>query len=128
MHRIILAAAVLLAVPATALAVTTAPPQPPTISESSNGAPRCTHLPYTLTSSRHKVILRITHFKLASAKAVKHTRVRNVRAGNHSFGWCGRDDVAHLVKPGTYYWRIGAVQKAGSPVRWSRFRHVTVTA
>src|SRR5437764_275553 len=60
MHRFIIATAILLVFPATALAVTTQQAQPPTISISANGAPRCTKLPYVVLSLRHKVILRIT--------------------------------------------------------------------
>jgi len=118
MHRTILAAVVLLLAPATALAVTTAPAQPPTISESANGAPRCTHLPYSLMSRRHKVILRITHVKSATAKAVKHIRLRDVPAGAHTFHWCGHNDIGNLVVPGTFYWRVGAVAKPRAP-SWS---------
>jgi flagellar hook assembly protein FlgD len=128
MHRFIIATAMLLVAPATALAVTTTPAQPPTISLTANGAPRCTKLPFALLSARHKVILRITHTESASARAVKHTRLRAVKAGSHTFGWCGKTDAGKPVKPGTYFWRIGATQKAGGTVGWSQFRHVNVTA
>lgn len=128
MHRLILATAILLVAPATALAVTTGQAQPPTISISGTGAPRCTKLPYNIRSLRHKVILRITRNTAASAKAVKHIRVRNVKGGNYTFNWCGHDDSTHPVKPGTYYWRVGATARAGAPVMWSQFRHVKVTA
>ena len=60
MHRLILATAILLLAPATALAVTTSPAQPPTISITGPGVAQCTKLPYNLQSLRHKVILRIT--------------------------------------------------------------------
>lgn len=126
MHRFIIATAVLLVAPATALGVTTTPAQPPTISLTA--APTCTKLPFALLSARHKVILRVTHTESASARAVKHTRLRDVKAGSHTFGWCGKNDAGKAVKPGTYFWRIGATQKAGSAVAWSRFRHVNVTA
>ncbi|MEP6641530.1 MAG: hypothetical protein ABJB93_06435 [Gaiellales bacterium] len=128
MYRLILATAILLVAPATALAVTTGPAQPPTISISGTGAPKCTKLPYTIQSVRHKVILRITRSTMASAKAVKHVRLRNVKAGKYTFNWCGHDDVTHQVTPGTYFWRVGATAKAGDPVVWSGFRHVIVTA
>jgi flagellar hook assembly protein FlgD len=129
MHRFIIATAVLLLAPATALGVTTQPAQPPTISLSAaGGVPRCTKLPFNLVSSRHKVILRITRSEASSAKAVKHTRLRDVKAGSHSFGWCGKTDAGKAVKPGVYFWRVGGTQKAGSPVGWSTFRHVNVTA
>jgi flagellar hook assembly protein FlgD len=128
MHRFIIATAVLLLAPATALAVTTGQAQPVKISISGTGAPKCTKLPYNVLSVRHKVILRITRSTKASAKAVKHIRLRNVPAGNHDFTWCGHDDITHQVKPGTYYWRVGATAKAGSTVVWSVFRHVIVTA
>ena len=129
MHRLILATAVLLLAPATALGVTTQPAQPPTISlTASGGVPRCTVLPYNVLSLRHKVILRITHSTAASAKAVKHKRLRDVKAGNHHFGWCGKNDLDKAVKPGTYFWRVGATAKAGAAIVWSRFRHVIVTA
>ena len=128
MYRLILATAILLVVPATALAVTTRPAQPPTISISGTGAPKCTKLPYTIQSVRHKVILRITRSTAASAKAVKHFRLRNVKAGKYTLNWCGHDDVTHQVKPGTYFWRVGATAKAGAPIVWSGFRHVIVTA
>lgn len=126
MYRIILATAILLVAPATALAVTTGPAQPPNISVSGTGAPRCTKLPYNVLTVHHKVILRITRKTTPSAKAVKHIRLRNVKPGNHIFNWCGRDDITHQVKPGTYFWRVGATAKAGSPVVWSQFRHVNV--
>ena len=58
MHRFIIATVMLLVAPATAFAVTTTPAQPPTISLTAAGAPRCTKLPYALLSLRHKVILR----------------------------------------------------------------------
>jgi hypothetical protein len=129
MHRFILATAVLLLAPATALAVTTQQAQPPTISlTAAGGVPRCTKLPYTLLSLRHKVILRISRSTAKSAKAVKHTRLRDVKAGSHFFGWCGKTDLGNAVKPGVYYWRVGTTQKAGSAVKWSHFRHVNVTA
>lgn len=129
MHRFIIATAVLLLAPATALAVTTQQAQPPTISlTASGGAPKCTKLPYTLTSLRHKVILRISKSEATGAKAVKHTRLRDVKAGAHTFGWCGKNDVGNPVKPGVYFWRVGTTQKAGSPVKWSQFRHVNVIA
>jgi hypothetical protein len=128
MHRFILATAILLVAPATALAVTTGPAQPTTISISGTGAPKCTKLPYNIMSVRHKVILRITRSTAASAKAVKHIRLRNVKGGNYTFNWCGHDDITHEVKPGTYFWRVGATAKAGAPVVWSEFRHVIVTA
>jgi flagellar hook assembly protein FlgD len=128
MHRFILATAVFLAFPAAALAVTTQQAQPPTISISANGAPRCTKLPFFLLSARHKVILRITRTQSATAKAVKHTRLREVKAGSHHFGWCGKTDLGRTVKPGVYFWRVGATQKAGGPIGWSRFRHVNVKA
>jgi flagellar hook assembly protein FlgD len=129
MHRFIIATAILLLAPATALAVTTQPAQPPTISlTSSGGVPRCTKLPYNLTSLRHKVILRISTSESSSARAVKHTRLRDVKAGDHTFGWCGKTDAGKAVKPGVYFWRVGATQKAGSPVKWSQFRHVNVKA
>lgn len=129
MHRFIIATAILLLAPATALAVTTSQAQPPTISlTSAGGVARCTKLPYNLQSLRHKVILRIAKSESRTAKAVKHTRLRNVKAGNHTFGWCGKNDGGKAVTPGTYYWRVGATQKAGSAVKWSQFRHVNVTA
>ncbi len=129
MHRFIIATAVLLLVPATALAVTTQPAQPPTISlTASGGVPRCTKLPYSLKSLRHKVILRIARSEKRAAKAVKHARLRNVKAGTHTFGWCGKNDVGKAVKPGVYYWRVGTTQKAGAAVKWSAFRHVNVKA
>jgi hypothetical protein len=129
MHRFIIATAILLLAPATALAVTTQPAQPPTISlTSSGGVPRCTKLPYNLMSLRHKVILRISTSESSSARAVKHTRLRDVKAGDHTFGWCGKTDAGKAVKPGVYFWRVGATQKAGSPVKWSQFRHVNVKA
>ena len=129
MHRFIIATAVLLLAPATALGVTTQPAQPPTISLSAaGGVPRCTSLPYNVLSLRHKVILRITHAAAASARAVKHKRLRAVKAGNHTFNWCGKNDLDKAVKPGTYFWRVGATAKAGAPIAWSRFRHVIVTA
>lgn len=129
MHRFILATAVLLLAPATALAVTTEQAVPPTISlTASGGVPRCTKLPYTIKSLRHKVILRISRSTAAGAKAIKHTRLRDVKAGTHHFGWCGKNDLGKSVKPGVYYWRVGATQKAGSPVKWSQFRHVNVKA
>jgi hypothetical protein len=128
MHRLILATAILLVAPATALAVTTGQAQPPTISLSGTGAPMCTKLPYHVSSLRHKIILRITRSTKASAKAVKHIRLRNVKAGNYHFNWCGHLDSGHPVTPGTFFWRVGATAAAGSPVVWSQFRHVTVTA
>jgi hypothetical protein len=128
MYRLILATAILLVVPATALAVTTGPAQPPTISISGTGAPKCTKLPFTIRSLRHKVILRITRSTAASAKAVKHFRLRNVKAGTYTLTWCGHDDATHPVTPGTYFWRVGATAKAGAPIVWSGFRHVIVTA
>jgi hypothetical protein len=128
MHRFIIASVVLLVAPATALAVTTTPAQPPTISLTASGAPRCTKLPFALLSLRHKVILRITHTESATARAVKHTRLRDVKAGNHTFGWCGKTDGGTAVKPGTFFWRVGTTQKAGATVAWSQFRHVNVTA
>ena len=129
MHRFIIATAILLLAPATALAVTTQPAQPPTISLSgAGGVPKCTKLPYTLTSLRHKVILRISTSESSTAKAVKHTRLRDVKAGSHHFGWCGKNDAGNSVKPGVYFWRVGTTQKAGSPVKWSQFRHVNVKA
>jgi hypothetical protein len=128
MYRLVLATAILLVAPATALAVTTGPAQPPTISLSGTGAPTCTKLPYSILSLRHKVILRITRTTAASAKAVKHTRLRDVKAGKHTFAWCGHDDATRPVNPGTYFWRVGATAKAGDPVVWSGFRHVIVTA
>jgi hypothetical protein len=128
MHRFVLATAILLLAPATAMAVTTQPAQPPTISLSATGAPRCTILPYSLISKRHKVILRITHTASASARAVRHNRLRDVPAGSHHFGWCGKNDLGRAVKPGVYFWRIGATQKAGGAIGWSQFRHVNVTA
>jgi flagellar hook assembly protein FlgD len=128
MHRFIIATAVLLAFPATALAVTTTTAQPQTISVSANGAPRCTKLPYFIQSARHKVILRISHKKAVTAKAIKHTRLRDVKAGNHTFGWCGKTDFGKTVKPGIYWWRVGATAKAGAPVAWSTARHINVTA
>ena len=84
--------------------------------------------PFSIRSLRHKVILRIARTTAASAKAVKHIRLRNVKGGNYTFSWCGHDDATHPVKPGTYYWRVGATAKAGAPVMWSQFRHVLVTA
>jgi flagellar hook assembly protein FlgD len=128
MHRFIIATAVLLVFPATALAVTTQQAQPPTISISANGAPRCTKLPFFILSKRHKVILRISRTEGASAKAIKHTRLRDVAAGHHTFGWCGKTDFGKTVKPGEYFWRVGATAKAGAPVAWSQFRHVNVKA
>jgi flagellar hook assembly protein FlgD len=129
MHRFIIATAVLLLAPATAFGVTTQQAQPPTISlTAAGGVPRCTKLPYSLQSARHKVILRITRSTGASAKAVKHTRLRDVKAGSHTFGWCGKTDVGKTVKPGVYFWRVGATQKAGATVAWSQFRHVNVKA
>jgi flagellar hook assembly protein FlgD len=129
MHRFIIATAVLLLAPATAFAVTTQPAQPPTISlTASGGVARCTKLPYNLKSLRHKVILRISRSESNAAKAVKHTRLRDVKAGNHTFGWCGKTDAGKAVKPGVYFWRVGATQKAGSSVKWSQFRHVNVKA
>jgi flagellar hook assembly protein FlgD len=129
MHRFIIATAVLLLAPATALAVTTQQAQPPTISlTASGGIPRCTKLPYNIKSLRHKVILRISRSTAANAKAIKHTRLRDVKAGNHTFGWCGKTDLGNAVKPGVYFWRVGATQKAGSTVKWSQFRHVNVKA
>jgi flagellar hook assembly protein FlgD len=129
MHRFILATAVLLLAPATALAVTTQQAQPPTISlTASGGVPRCTKLPYTIKSLRHKVILRISRSTKSTARAVKHTRLRDVKAGKHTFGWCGKTDLGKPVKPGVYFWRVGATQKAGAPVKWSQFRHVNVKA
>lgn len=128
MHRFIIATAVLLAFPATALAVTTQTAQPQTISLTANGAPRCTKLPYFIQSKRHKVILRISHTKLPNAKAVKHVRIRDVKAGHHTFGWCGKTDLGKPVKPGIYWWRVGATARAGAPVAWSIFRHINVTA
>jgi hypothetical protein len=128
MHRFIIATAVLLVFPATALAVTTQTAQPQTISVSANGAPRCTKLPYVIQSTRHKVILRISRKKPLTAKAVKHARLRDVKAGNHNFGWCGKTDFAKTVKPGIYWWRVGATAKAGAPVAWSTARHINVTA
>ncbi len=129
MHRFIIATAILLLAPATALAVTTQPAQPPTISlTAAGGVPRCTKLPYQLLSLRHKVILRITRSEAASAKAIKHTRLRDVKAGSHTFGWCGKTDAAKAVKPGVYFWRVGTTQKAGGTVMWSQFRHVNVKA
>jgi flagellar hook assembly protein FlgD len=128
MHRLIIATAVLLLVPATAFGVTTSPAQPPTISLTASGAPSCTKLPFALLSARHKVILRISHSESASASAVKHTRLRDVKAGNHTFGWCGKTDAGKAVKPGVYFWRVGATKSAGGTVKWSQFRHVNVTA
>lgn len=128
MHRFIIATAVLLVFPATALAVTTQQAQPPTISISANGAPRCTKLPFFLVSARHKVILRITRTEGTGAKAFKHTRLRDVKAGSHTFGWCGKTDFGRTVKPGEYFWRVGATQKAGAAIGWSQFRHVNVKA
>jgi hypothetical protein len=128
MHRLIIATAVLLAFPATALAVNTQKAQPQTISVTANGAPRCTTLPYSIQSTRHKVILRISHKKPLTAKAVKHARLRDVGPGSHHFGWCGKTDFAKTVKPGVYWWRVGATAKAGAPVAWSIARHINVTA
>jgi hypothetical protein len=129
MHRFIIATAILLLAPATALAVTTQQAQPPTISLSmAGGVPRCTKLPFTLLSLRHKVILRISRSESNTAKAVKHTRLRDVKAGAHTFGWCGKTDLGKAVKPGVYFWRVGTTQKAGAAVTWSQFRHVNVTA
>jgi hypothetical protein len=130
MHRFVIATVVLLLAPATAaLAVTTQQAQPPTISlTASGGLPRCTKLPYTLLSARHKVILRISRSTRSGAKAVKHTRLKNVSAGNHHFGWCGKNDAGNPVKPATYFWRVGAVKSAGAPIKWSQFRHVNVKA
>ena len=128
MHRFIIATAALLLAPATALAVTTTPAQPPTISLTANAAPKCTKLPFRLLSARHKVILRISHSEAASAHAVKHTRLRDVKAGSHTFGWCGKTDAGKAVKPGVYFWRVGATKSAGGAVKWSQFRHVNVTA
>jgi hypothetical protein len=128
MHRLILATAILLVAPATALAVTTGQAQPTTISISGTGAPKCTKLPYNILSLRHKVILRITRSTAASAKAVKHIRLRNVKGGNYHFDWCGHDDITHQVKPGTYYWRVGTTANAGAAVIWSQYRHVIVKA
>jgi flagellar hook assembly protein FlgD len=129
MHRFIIATAILLLAPATALAVTTQQAQPPTISLSNaGGVPRCTTLPYNLKSARHKVILRISRSESNTAKAVKHTRLRDIKAGNHTFGWCGKTDAGKAVKPGVYFWRVGATQRAGEPVKWSVFRHVNVKA
>jgi flagellar hook assembly protein FlgD len=128
MHRFIIATAVLLAFPATAFGVTTQTAQPQTISVSANGAPRCTTLPYFILSKRHKVILRISHTKLPGAKAVKHIRLRDVKAGHHHFGWCGKTDFGKAVKPGIYWWRVGATAKAGGTVGWSVYRHINVTA
>jgi hypothetical protein len=129
MHRFIIATAILLLAPATALGVTTQRAVPPIISLSSaGGVPRCTTLPYSLVSKRHKVILRITRTQSASAKAVKHIRLRDVKAGAHSFNWCGKTDLKKPVKPGVYFWRVGATQKAGAAIGWSVFRHVKVTA
>jgi hypothetical protein len=129
MHRFIIATAIFLVAPATAFAVTTQPAQPPTISLSgAGGVPTCTKLPYTLLRLRHKVILRISRSELSTAKAVKHTRLRDVKAGNHTFGWCGKTDLGKPVKAGVYFWRVGTTQKAGSPVKWSQFRHVNVKA
>src|SRR6476660_3301224 len=110
MHRFIIATAVLLLFPATALAVTTTPAQPPTISLTANAAPRCTKLPFRLLAARHKVILRISHSQSATAHAVKHTRLRNVKAGSHTFGWCGKTDAGKAVKTGVYFWRVGATK------------------
>jgi hypothetical protein len=129
MHRFIIATAVLLLAPATALGVTTQQAVPPIISlTAAGGVPRCTKLPYSLRSARHKVILRITHKQSAAAKAVKHIRLRDVKAGGHTFNWCGKTDLKKPVKPGVYYWRVGATQKAGGTVGWSVFRHLKVTA
>jgi hypothetical protein len=128
MHRVVLATAILLLAPATALGVTTQQAQPPTISLSATNAPRCTVLPYSVQSRRHKVILRISNSTRASAKAVRHVRLRNVPAGNHHFGWCGKNDAGRPVKPGVWFWRIGATARVGAPVKWSQFRHVNLTA
>jgi flagellar hook assembly protein FlgD len=129
MPRFIIATAVLLAFPATALAVTSQQAQPPTISlTGAGGAAICTKLPYFIVSARHKVILRISRTESATAKAIKHTRLRDVKAGHHTFGWCGKTDAGKPVKPGEFFWRVGATAKAGAAVGWSQFRHVNVTA
>ncbi len=129
MHRFIIATAAFLIFPATALAVTTQQAQPPTISlTGAGGASTCTKLPYFILSARHKVILRISRTESATAPAIKHTRLRDVKAGHHTFGWCGKTDAGKPVKPGEYFWRVGATARAGAPVGWSQFRHVNVTA
>ena len=129
MHRFIIATAILLLAPATALAVVTQQAQPPTISLSgAGGVPKCTKLPYTNFKLAHKVILRITRSEASTAKAVKHTRLRDVAAGNHHFGWCGGNDAGRRVKPATYFWRVGTTRSAGGSVLWSKFRHVNVQA
>src|SRR5262245_12813947 len=128
MHRFIIATAVFLVFPATALAVTTQQAQPPTISGSASGAPRCTKLLDSVQSLRHNVSLRISRTVGASAKGITHTRLRDVKAGSHAFGWCGKTDFGKTVKPGVYFWRVGATAKAGAPVVWSQFRHVNVKA
>ena len=58
----------------------------------------------------------------------KHARLRDVKPGSHNFGWCGKTDFGKTVKPGIYWWRVGATAKAGAPVAWSIARHINVTA
>ena len=40
----------------------------------------------------------------------------------------GKTDFGKTVKPGIYWWRVGATAKAGAPVAWSTARHINVTA
>ena len=51
-----------------------------------------------------------------------------MKAGQPHLRLVRQDDGSKPVTPGTYYWRVGATQKAGSAVKWSQFRHVNVTA
>lgn len=108
------AAVVMLAVPASAFALTTSPAKPQTISLSSaGGVANCTRLPYA-TTAKLDVLAQIT-ISLNGTK-VRSLRAANVAAGSHTIRWCGHDPAGANVAPGTYTWHVQTKHLKGDPL------------
>jgi flagellar hook assembly protein FlgD len=109
---IVAAATALLAVPASAFALTTSPAVPATFSLSgANGVPTCTVFPYTTTAkSDHLAIITV----FSAGVKVKSIRRTDVPAGKHTMRWCGKNNTGGVVTPGAYTWNVKTRHFAGT--------------
>lgn len=106
------AATALLAVPASAFALTTSPAVPTTFSlTGANSAPTCTVFPYTTTAKNDHLAV-ITVF--SAGVKIKSIRRTDVPAGKHSMRWCGKNNTGGFVTPGAYTWNVKTRHLAGT--------------
>ena len=103
----ILVAAGLIALPATAFALTSSPASPLTVSISGTGHPQCTTLSYTTTA---KLDYRsMIHFNNAEQSILTDS----VMAGRHSISWCASPTAARHHQVGPIGWWVTTVHFRG---------------